>query len=173
MKTFTSKNIIKYLALSFLLTPISLYALATSESVFGGLGKLIESFNESVVQAVGAMMLTLAVVVFFFGIVQFIWAKREGNAGKVKVGQSFMAWGLIAIFVMFSVWGIVTFFGRSLGIDTGGTITVPSLNFKTDGTGGSSSSKKPVGSTCAVDPDCLSNYCSNISKTCQTPVYGD
>lgn len=173
MKTFTSKNIIKYLALSFFLTPISLYAVATSESVFGGLGNLIKSFNESVVQSVGAMMLTLAVVVFFFGIVQFIWAKREGNAGKIKVGESFMGWGLLAIFVMFSVWGIVTFFGRSLGIDTGGTIKVPSLDFKSESSGATGFSKKAVGSTCSVDSDCSSDYCSNLSKTCQTPTYGD
>ena len=127
---FSFKNIIKYAFFGLGLVPCSLYAAtATSETVFGGLGSMINSFNTSVVKAVGTLFMTSAVVVFFYGLVKFILAKSNGTTGEIKTGQSFMAWGLLALFVMFSVWGIISFFGKSLGIATGGAITVPSLDF--------------------------------------------
>ena len=131
MKNFTTKNTLKYLFALFILSPIYSYAAtATSDTVFGGLGNIINSFNESVVKSVGTLFLTTAVVVFFYGIVKFILSKSHGDAGGVKLGQSFMAWGLLALFVMFSVWGIIEFFGSSLNIKTGGTVDVPSIQFK-------------------------------------------
>lgn len=98
-------------------------------NTFNNLGNLVDNFTSTVVKAIGTLMLASATVAFFIGIVQFIWAKREGNGEKAKVGQNFMLWGLIALFVMFSVWGIITFFGRTLGIQTGGNINIPSFNF--------------------------------------------
>lgn len=59
---------------------------------------------------------TLAVLVFFWGIVKYIWSV---GAEKEK-GKQIMIWGVIALFVMSSIWGIVYFIGQQLGGDIGG-----------------------------------------------------
>lgn len=113
-----------------LLTPATLFA-ATSNIGFDGLNNLILSFANGVVRSTGYMMFTLAVVVFFFGIVQFIWTARQGAEGKgIQKGTQFIKWGLIAIFIMFSLWGIIRFTQGVFGIQGEDTITVPSLNFR-------------------------------------------
>ena len=168
-------NFTKISVLAFLLSPVLAYA------QFDSLGSLVDNFTNKVVSSVGTLFLALGVVVFFWGIVQFIWAKREGNASKTQEGQSFMVWGLIAIFVMFSIWGIVIFAQNTLGIQ-GSTITVPKLNFTpTSGTGGSNpliGSTNPatggaVGSTnpatVGTSPTCTTGTTLNIvTMTCDS-----
>jgi hypothetical protein len=73
-------------------------------------------------------------VAFFFGIVQFIWGTRDGDPTRAKNGKNFMLWGLIALFVMFSVWGIITYVQQIFGV-TQNTITIPTIQINT-GTGG-------------------------------------
>ncbi len=131
-----------------LTTPATLFA-ATSNIGFDGLNNLILSFANGVVRSTGYMMFTLATVVFFFGIVQFIWTARQGAEGKgIQKGTQFIKWGLIAIFVMFSLWGIIRFAQGVFGIQGEDTITVPSLNFR-PASGGASGS---TGGTGIVSP---------------------
>ena len=104
---------------------------------FTNLNNLILNFANGVVKNTGYLMFTLAVVAFFFGIVQFIWSARQGAEGKgIQKGTQFMKWGLIAIFVMFSIWGIVKFAQGVFGIQGDNTIIVPSLNFTQSGASG-------------------------------------
>ncbi len=114
---------------ALLLTPY--YTFAASNAGFEGLNTLIRSFADGVVRSTGYMMFTLAVVAFFWGIVQFIWSARQGSDGKENTkGKQFMLWGLIALFVMFSVWGIIKFAQGVFKIQGDNTIIVPDLNFK-------------------------------------------
>jgi hypothetical protein len=83
---------------------------------FSTIGGLIRSFNANIVQGLGTLALSAAVVVFFFGIVEYIWGVRSGDAGKTKTGNTFMVWGLVGLFVMFSVWGIIYFAQSIFGI---------------------------------------------------------
>lgn len=69
--------------------------------------------------------ITLAVVVFFFFLIMFIW--KSGDSAKRKESLSGMMWSVVALFVMVSIWGIVGFFGSITGIGQGGTVPVPSV----------------------------------------------
>ena len=91
----------------------------------GNLGNL-----ETLLRSVGRLVdialpiiVAIALLVFFWGIVKFIFAGDEGKAE----GKSLMIWGLVGLFVMVSVWGLVRFMGNSLGIGPGGTISVPAV----------------------------------------------
>ncbi len=53
----------------------------------------------------------LALLGFFWGLVTFIW----GGGDKEKA-KSLMGWSILALFVMVSIWGIINFIGGSLGI---------------------------------------------------------
>lgn len=136
MSIIKSRNFIRDVFLLILLTPAFSFAVGGTDG-FVNLNKLILSFANGVVRSTGYMMFTIAVVVFFWGIVQFIWAARQGAEGKgIQKGTQFMKWGLIAIFVMFSVWGIIKFAQDVFQIQGENTIIVPSLDFIQSGGNG-------------------------------------
>lgn len=60
-----------------------------------------------ITNALVGILATLALVVFFWGIVKYI--ASAGDEDKAKEGKSIMIYGVIALFVMFSVFGLITF----------------------------------------------------------------
>lgn len=60
------------------------------------------------------LLMTLAVVAFFWGLVKYI-ANADDEAAK-ESGKTLMIWGMVAIFVMVAFWGIIGFFQESLGL---------------------------------------------------------
>jgi len=80
-----------------------------------GLGGLISAFGGLISVAIG-IVVAIALLVFFWGLAKFIF-----NAGNEKVedeGRNIMVWGLMALFVMVSTWGIVRFFQSSFNLHT-------------------------------------------------------
>jgi len=74
------------------------------------------------------LILTLTMVVFIWGLAQFILA--SGDEKKIESGKKLMIWGIIGFFVAVSIWGIVavltsTFFTPSELQD--GAVDVDSL----------------------------------------------
>ena len=90
-------------------------------------------FNlESLVRSIGRLInLALPIVVaiallsFFWGLVKFIFAASDES--KQAEGRRLMIWGLVGLFVMVSVWGLVRFIGDALGVGQGDTISVPQV----------------------------------------------
>lgn len=60
------------------------------------------------------ILITLAVVMFFWGLVKYI-ANASDETAK-EGGKSLMIWGMIAIFVMVALWAILGFIQTQLGI---------------------------------------------------------
>jgi hypothetical protein len=111
------KKIIFFVSIFFL------PALAYAEDDLGNLGRILVGFN--------ALIHKLIPIAFAIGLLAFFWglAKYMGGGGseesKVE-GRRIMVGGVIALFVMTSVWGIVAFLAKDLGIDqTKKTIKVP------------------------------------------------
>lgn len=103
------------------------FALAT-DLHFGSLIDLADTLASGVVTSLGYLAFTIAVVAFLWGMVNFIWAARNGDAGKgVENGKQFMLWGLIALFVMFSVWGIIIFTQSIFNIKGQTSIVIPNI----------------------------------------------
>ena len=74
------------------------------------------------INALIPLLMTLAVVVFFWGLVKYI-ASASDEASK-ESGKTLMIWGMIALFVMVAFWGIIGYFQTSLGV-TGNVTTAP------------------------------------------------
>ena len=68
--------------------------------------------NDSVIPLIFA----LAVVMFIWGVVQFVINSSE--EAKKEKGRQFMIWGIIALTVMVSVWGLVAILGKTFSVDT-------------------------------------------------------
>jgi hypothetical protein len=69
------------------------------------------------ITALVPILMTLALVVFIWGLIKYITS--AGDPDKAKEGKSIMIWGVIALFVMASVWGLTSTIGSFLGIDQG------------------------------------------------------
>ena len=54
---------------------------------------------------------------FIWGVVQYV-INGEEEAKKAK-GKQFMIWGIIALAVMVSVWGLVSILTHTFGISSG------------------------------------------------------
>ena len=96
------KKLIKtLLPTALLISPVVTFA------QFGGIGSLIAE-AKFVVAMLIPLAVGIALVVFFWGLIKFIFA--QGSETVKADGKKIMIWGLIALFVMVSVWGIVRFF---------------------------------------------------------------
>lgn len=91
----------------------------------GNLDTFLENIGDLVSTAL-PIVVAIALLVFFWGLVKFIFA--QGNEEAKADAKKIMLWGLIALFVMVSVWGLVEFIGNALGIDQGDALDqVPSV----------------------------------------------
>lgn len=90
-------------------------------------------FLISFINPIAEILAMVAVLIFFWGIFQYIYS--AGDEGHEK-GRQLIVWGVIGLFVLFSVWSLAsivvqTFFGSSAGGYTGGSTVgtpVPTSN---------------------------------------------
>lgn len=63
------------------------------------------------------LIFAVATVMFVWGVVQFFVLNADEEK-KREQGKQFMIWGIIALAVMLSVWGLVGILGSTFGIGT-------------------------------------------------------
>lgn len=106
-----------FVAFVLLLAPISAFAQTktTSGSTCISSPKTIADLITYLICLVNNMIIpliiTLMVVLFLWGIFKYFFQSDDKNAKKD--GQEFIKWGLIAITIVFTVWGFVGFIKRS------------------------------------------------------------
>jgi hypothetical protein len=83
---------------------------------FKSIGAAFNYFSCTIVGYIIPFLFTLATAAFIWGIIQF-FLNPENEEGRSK-GKSFMLWGLIALFVMVSMWGLVGVIGNTFGVKT-------------------------------------------------------
>lgn len=88
----------------------------------GRLDNLLSSVKD-LVEAALPLLIGIGLLAFLWGLVKFIFAGAEAK----EEGKSLMIWGLVALFVMVSVWGIIQWFGDALDVDQGGSLPVPGV----------------------------------------------
>ena len=104
----------KFIIASLLMGPM------IASAAFSNINNMVTGV-QTIVTALIPLMLGLAVVVFFWGLVKYI-ANASDEAAK-EGGKTLMIWGMIALFVMVAFWGIIGYFQASLGLS--GTIVAP------------------------------------------------
>ena len=187
------KNIFNFRV--FLITSliaVPLFASAADlASGFNDLGNLADNIAKGLLKSIGTLLATAAMAALFFGLVQYIWGAREGDSTKISKGNQFILWSLVALFVMFSVWGIVTYAQKIFGIQGNNKIIIPTFEFQKAGStqvgdpnippapGSSnpnigtpgippapgSSTKLPSGSVCNTPDQCASGLCQEVGTT--------
>ncbi|MFP4539946.1 MAG: hypothetical protein ACLFNN_03370, partial [Candidatus Paceibacterota bacterium] len=96
---------------------LSLPSVVAATQGSGDLGN-VEGFMETVLDLLDLLVLiimALALVFFLWGVAKFIL--NAGDPEEQSKGKQIMFWGLIGLFVMTAVWGLVAFIQQQLGIE--------------------------------------------------------
>ena len=110
--------VIKTFGLSGGLTEISLVPVGDDSCSTPGpkVDDLLCYITNIINDAIIPLIFSLAVLTFLWGVVQFV-INSDDEAKKTK-GKQFMIWGIIALTVMVSVWGLVSILSTTFGIDS-------------------------------------------------------
>ncbi len=119
-KTKINFNIIYTLAILF--PTISFAALSGFKCLLSEIIGMMNSFI--------SLVFALAMLFFFWGGAQFI-LKDAGNDKTREDGKKKMLWGIIALFVMFSIYGILKMVQNLTGISRSGSFNGQSGGFVT------------------------------------------
>ena len=77
---------------------------------------LISNFNNQIIAPLILLLFTLSLVMFFWGVVDFI--RGSDNEEARRTGRNHMIWGIIGIFIMVSAWGIILMVTNTFGVTT-------------------------------------------------------
>jgi hypothetical protein len=103
---------------------LSVLAIPVMAETPRNLKQVIENiFIGGLLKPVVPLLIGLAVVLFIYGVLVFMFS--EGGEKK-EDGKKFMFWGIIGIFVMVSVWGLVAILQGTFNLEnTPGVIQIP------------------------------------------------
>ena len=71
---------------------------------------------KSLLNMIVPLLIAFAVVFFLFGLIKYV---TSGDAEDKSAARSYMIWGVVAIFVMTAVWGLVALLSNTLGLQNG------------------------------------------------------
>ena len=89
-------------------------AIAFGQQRIGYLFQQILNFIADVIQFLGPVLISLALLAFFWSLIMYLFKREDApNAGK------YLGYSVLILFVMVSIWGIVAFLQQNLGIGDG------------------------------------------------------
>jgi len=68
-----------------------------------------------ILSAIVPLIIALTVLAILWGV--FLYVTKGGDEEKRKEGQRFIAYGILALFVMVSIWGLVNVLDRTFNLD--------------------------------------------------------
>ena len=116
---------IGFSALALLALSLPFIVLAQGVTVESTLNRVLGILN-----GVIFLFITIAIVVFFWGLISYL--ANIGGEDAAKKGIQLMLWGVIALFVMVSVWGIIRLLQNTFGVG-GNQTAIPVSTFQAQG----------------------------------------
>ncbi len=107
-----------YAALSF--APVMAFA----DVNFGPINSLITNFG-GVLNKIIPLLFALAIIYFFWGLVQFV--RAAGDPKAQEAGKAHMIWGILALAVMVSVYGLINWLTTTAGLSSTTPPELPSI----------------------------------------------
>lgn len=118
------KTIYTMLGLTAIMSLVPRITLAQSCVGSNPICQLLATVGE-IIDASIFIVSSLALLVFIWGLVKYIWS--QGTDGKVE-GKKIMVWGVVALFVLFSVFGLVRFMREAFGIERNAGLPPPTVD---------------------------------------------
>lgn len=108
----------KIYKLTFVVLGVVFPLLASAQ--LSGTRRLIDAVGD-LIRILIVVVSALALLAFLWGLAKFIFKLGGEGEKAVAEGKNLMKWGLIALFVMVSVWGIIYFIQGELGLTRSNT----------------------------------------------------
>ena len=111
-------------SLSFVLLPV--FTFAATSGGFDNIDNALTTISGYISKLI-PFIIGLAALIFIFGLIQFVTS--GGDEEKRKEARNTIIWGIIIIFVMTSVWGLVSLLQNTFGLDstTASQINIPGV----------------------------------------------
>ncbi|MAZ67202.1 hypothetical protein CL652_00300 [bacterium] len=106
-------------------------ALPTTVHAQVTLGHTIRVVSD-IVNGLIPIVLALTVLIFFWGLAMYLW--DSGNSEKKGQGIHIMVMGVVALFVMVSIWGIIGVLQQTFKVDQAKPIVPDPIEQKRGGT---------------------------------------
>ncbi len=110
-------------ALPFSVPLMPLFAFA-AETDLGFFDTLVSQLS-NLVGALIPVVIAIGLLFFIWGLVQFIAASGDETAREE--GRNKMIWGIVALFVIVTVWGLVALLNQLTGVQQGEAVTTPTI----------------------------------------------
>ncbi len=68
----------------------------------------------------------IAFLIFVYGVARFI--RSAGSEKELQNSKNIIIWGIVGLFILMSVWGIISFLRSEFGF--GSDVLIPQLKFK-------------------------------------------
>lgn len=118
------KKYLPYLIIPFSFSPKIAFAQSNN------CGRSFKNFTECILSFLTDLIIpilfSVAIIVFVYGIVKYVIA--GANSNNRREATNTMIWGILGLFVMFAVWGIVALISNTTGIGLGGQIPIPQFS---------------------------------------------
>jgi len=79
-------------------------------------GAIIQNFKDAIINPVITILFSLAFLIFVWGVVRFLINAEDEN--ERAQGKEHIKWGLVGMFIMAGVFGILNLVLNTLGIQT-------------------------------------------------------
>lgn len=112
----------KYIAGGLAAGTVALMPLVALAQQFQYATTFLDTLKRLIDQAT-PIIIGLALLFFLYGLMVFILA--AGDEEKSKKGKQIMIWGIVALFIMVSIWGIIRLLQTNTGVGTDTTIPIP------------------------------------------------
>ena len=99
-----TRNVLSAVSIASLLLPAIASAATLQDTLI---------FLSTFLNGIIGLFITLAIVVFFWGLIKYLWSIDNENAHE---GLKIMFWGLICIFVLVSIRGIIRLLQSTLKV---------------------------------------------------------
>ena len=76
---------------------------------------IVGKINEVILNPIIALLFALALVMFLWGVFQFIWL-QDSDSARLQ-GKNHMLWGLLGMFIMFSAFAIMQLIIGTIGAE--------------------------------------------------------
>lgn len=100
------------------------YPLLSSAAYFGETTQLAQAILNIVNKYLIPIVFSLALLYFFWGLAKYI---RDTGEGKEE-GRQIMVWGVVALFVMSTIWGLTNYIRTELNITGVNDVKIPTIN---------------------------------------------
>ena len=80
---------------------------------------------KSITSLLVPLLIAIALIMFIVGVIKYITAGSDEE--KRKEARNTIIYGVIGLFAIVAVWGLVGVITSTFGIDAGGTISIPQL----------------------------------------------